>query len=176
MGLTNDRADAQKKLETYQALIDIAAGVKELAAGPDFADLAKVAYALPENEQKKADEGRAIIAELDAKNADLVLLQKDLKEEQDNIDVRVSQLSDASAKLAADNNKLKEREDIATKREKQADDREKKQNDRDIVLSEREAKLRAGEVNLENDTAKLASEKEESRRKADEIKKLTEGL
>lgn len=176
MALTNDRAEAQKKIETYQALLDIAKSIKELVAKPDFAELSKQAYALPENDQRKAEEGRAIIAELDLKLAEQRTRAIDLQAEQDNIDLRKKELEAAASKVAENRKQAETREDIVSKREKAAEERDKKQNERDVVLSERESKLREREVNLGNDIAKFEEEKEESRRKAEEIRKLSEGL
>jgi len=176
MALTNDRAEAQKKIETYQALIDIAKSIKELAAQPNFAELSKQAYALPENDQRKAEEGRAIIIELDAKIADQRSRAIDLQAEQDNIDLRKKELETAANKITENRKQVEAREDVVSKREKAADERDKKQNERDVVLSERESKLREREVGLGNDIAKFEAEKDESRRRAEEIRKLSEGL
>jgi hypothetical protein len=57
--LTNTPKDT---LTSFQALLDIAQGVKVLANNPDIAQLAKDAYALPEAEQAKADSARKDIS------------------------------------------------------------------------------------------------------------------
>lgn len=174
MALTN--IEAQKKLETYQALLDIAGSIRELAARPDFAELSKLAYSLPASDQKKADEGRAIIAELEANIAEQRTRARDLQDEQSNIDQRLSDLQVVSDRLIADRKALDQREDAVKRREKAADERDSKQNDRDIALSERDAKLIQREVALGNDIAKYETEKEESRKRAEEIRRLSEGM
>ncbi len=174
MALTNTEAKA--KLETYQALLDIAGSIKELAARPDFAELSKLAYSLPANDQKKADEGRAIIAELDTKLAEQRRNAVNQAAEQDNIDLRAKQLTEMQDLITASNKKLQEREEIVSKREKAADERDKKQAEREAMLNEKDAKLQEREIALGKDIAKFEAEKEESRRKTEEIRRLSEGL
>lgn len=176
MGLSNDRGEAQKKLETYQALLDIAEAIKELSAKPDFKQLSKDAYSLPEADQKRADEGRVIITELNSKIAEQKTREKDLQEEQDNIDLRVTQLQEAQGQLVADRKKVSEREEVVGKREESTDERIKQFLLKEAALNERQTKLNAATKSLEERETKLTKEQEDSRRKADEIRRLSEGL
>lgn len=174
MALTN--IEAKQKLETFQALLDISGSIKELAARPDFAELSKLAYSLPERDQARAEEGRQKIAEYEALIKEQRDRAKDLAAEQDNIDLRVKQLNEVQDLITASNKKLQEREEVVSKREKAADERDKKQTERDVTLSEKEAKLREREVSLGQDVAAFEKEKEENRKRAEEIRRLSEGL
>jgi len=176
MGLSNEQVSAQKKLETYQVILDVAKSIKELAARPDFESLSKLAYSLPENDQKKADEGRAIISELDAKIDEQKKREAALQDEQDNIDKRSQEITDALRVIDEKNNKLASREDAVSRREDALTVREKTADERDKSLSDRERKLADGIDQLKSDRTDFDDMQAKARQRAEEIKKLSEGL
>lgn len=176
MGLSDDRATAQKKIETLQVLIDIGTFIKELPNSKDFAELSQIAYSLPEADQAKANAGRATIAEIDAKLAEQKQNAKDLQDEQDNIDLRTKQLNDANDTVIADRKKVSDRENAVSKREDAVSDRESKVTDRENKVIDRENQLSASLTALKTAQDDFANKQAEAKERADKIKQLSEGM
>lgn len=176
MGLTNDRVEAQTKIQTLQVLIDLGKFIKDLPSSDEFAQLSKVAYSLPEIDQAKADAGRATIAEIDSKLAEQRQNAKDLQDEQDNIDLRIKQLSDANDSLVADRKKVTERENVVGKREDAVTSREDVVSEREKNADIKESKLSERENKLVIDQDIFDQKQAEAKERADKIKQLSEGM
>lgn len=103
--------NAKDTLKSSQVILELAGMIKSLNDDPKhFEKLSKDAYALPDAEQKKADEARASIA----KYQDLLAQHKrqaaDIEASQDNLDLRTKQVTDASALIDSKTKDLAARE------------------------------------------------------------------
>jgi DNA repair exonuclease SbcCD ATPase subunit len=165
MGLTNERAEAQKKIETYQALLDIAVFVKELAARPDFTELSKLAFSLPEADRKKADEGRALIAEIDRRSAQLKTMNEQNNALLLSIEKKVRESAEIDKKIA----ELAEREVVVANKEKFCSTKESE-------LNTQEARLKADKDALANERSTFEQAKKDDKERVEAMRKLAEGL
>ena len=171
MGLSNERIIAQNKIETIQFLADILEAVKSIG---DIAELSKIAYSLPEKDQKKAEEGRVIIAQLDDKIAEQRELAKQCEDEQNDIDKRKAEIEMANNGLNEKVVKIENRENKVSFREKEVEAYEKRLNEKETKLNEKELILAHDKDKLKTERVKFEEEQEAARKKAEEIKKLIE--
>lgn len=169
MGLS--QVDKQQQITTVQVLTELLSGLQNLDK-QTLADLAKDAYALPEAEQKKADEARANIKEYQ----DLVAQNKqatiDLQAEQDDIDKRSGELKQAL-------DMLNSKQTALDKQAASLNDQDKSLTQRTVALDAREAKLTKGEATLAQGQAdlaaaqdQLAQDQEALRTKSDQVRAL----
>jgi len=174
MGLSNSPKEV---LTTAQVILELATVLKEITSNPKvFEKLAKDAYGLPEAEIAKAEEARASISEYTALVAKKEKLEAELIAQQDNIDLRVGELEVAAEKRKEADKKLVERRAEILKREKELDIIDKAQSTRETALNAREAKLTADIAALATERADFEAAKEASKQRAEEIKRLSEGL
>lgn len=167
MGLSN--TEAKEKLTTIQALLDIASAIKEL---PNLEQLSKDAYALPERDIAKAEEGRTKIKEYEAVIAEQKKREADLIAEQDDIDKRSGEVAAALKVIEGKNADLDKRQKVL---DETADIQDKVAKE----LSQREQNLSAGTTKLAADILALKEEKQrvadydaDLKAKADKLKAL----
>lgn len=171
MGLSN----SEPKISSYQIMVEILDKLNVLASG-DFPKLVKDIYALPEAEQKKADEGRKTIAEIDAKIAENNSLLEKLLQVQADIDKKREENSAKSASLISYDKELDERKTVLDKMERELSGRAKVQANEEIRLNSIETRLRSEEAAFIVQKKAFQEEQETARRKAEEIRELTKGL
>lgn len=169
MGLSNN--EKVEQLTTAQVVLKLVDALQNLNKD-SIAQLAQDAYALPEMEQKKADNARADIATYQNLVAQQKQLALDLQAEQDDIDKRAGELKDASKTLSAKSNALDQRA-------KSLDEQEKGITQRTVALDAREAALNKaltvltdGQNKLAQDQEQLANDRGELDAKAEKAKAL----
>lgn len=174
MGLSRDDTP---RMDTLQAAIDLAGALKALIANPKVLEqAAKDAYALSEQEQKRAESARENIKEyqdaiaeqrrndiaLDKKSALLDDRAKDIAAKEVAIAASQSVLNKNIAAYQDDNAKL-------TQLKAQLDVRETATAQKEAALATREAALNAREAKVDNFEDSL-------KEKAEKLRTITEGL
>lgn len=171
MSLSNNPSP-KEVVTTYQALLDMAIGLKALSANPNLEQLAKDAYSLSESEQARADAARADIQ----KNQDLIAQQKqlaaDLVDEQDNLDLRTTQINDALAVIESKNADLSKRESALKSSASDLSSRENDLSKAQNKLDQDQAKLDQDQQNLSDAQTKLAADQTALKVKSDQLKAL----
>lgn len=172
MGLSNNAAE---QISTTQVLIKLVEAIQNLDK-KSIEQLSKDAYALPEWEQKKAEEARADIA----KNQNLVAEYKDLLKEiegqQDDIDKRAKEVKEAVSKLEQRKTAVETQENLANAKVKEQAKLGETLDARTKDLDKREAALKDGNEKLDARIKEFEAQQEKTRERAEEIKRLTEGL
>lgn len=151
MGLSQN--DAKEQITSLQVAADLVSAIKALSANPDFAQLSKDAYAIPEKDQAKAEEARTGIAEYNAVIAEQKKLALELQSEQDDIDKRAKEIQAALDMVT-------ERSNAVGNRERAADEREKSLTQRTVALDAREKALKDGQAKLQNEIIAFNDEKQ----------------
>lgn len=171
--LTNTPKDT---LTSFQALLDIAQGVKALASNPDLDNLVKDAYALPEAEQAKADAARQAIADNQA-----VLAQ--IKKSQTELENTSTELDTKKQEIALGLQAIDDRSKVLSQKEKDLTLLGSQLSDKAASLQQKERDLQAGVSKLTQDKEDLAKKWEEVneyetslKAKADQLKSLTAGM
>lgn len=165
----------RETLDTYTALLEIAGFVKN-NSNLDIEGTVKKIYSLTEKESSQAEEARANIKEYQ----DLLLSNKklmaDLQEEQDNSDKRVSEIKAALEVIDGKNKALdkrkKELDAISVEQAK----KEKDLSEQKIIIDNSRIKLTGDQVAFEEAKTLFAEEQATAKRKAEEIRRLSEGL
>lgn len=170
MGLS--QIESKEKLTSLQVAADLISAIKDLSANPDFKQLSKDAYSIPEQDQKVADEAREKIAEYKTVLAEQKNLQKALEAEQDDIDKRSSEISDALDKLNAKATELDKRAGSLNAQDKSLTQRTVALDAREAKLSKGEATLAQAQTKLSDDQVELAKAQDALEAKAEKAKAL----
>jgi len=170
MGLS--AAESKEKLTTYQALLEIAASLKELAANPNIKQLSKDAFALPAQDQAKAQEGRDQIAAYLAAIQEQKNRDKELQVKSAELDSRESALASAKAELAGVKITLDKKQ-----REMEAKEEALAGVSKDLALAntslaDGNAKLKEGLAALKIAQREVAEEKSNLQARAEQVKAL----
>lgn len=167
----------KQRIETYQVLLDIAEGLKNLNDDPEvLSKTIKEAYALTDQEQRKLDLARNEISKYEV----LVKEQKqnlaDLLSEANKLDVKKAELDDITSKIDALRDSLSQKERAINSAQLQLTaDQKSLAGDRDRFESEKQ-KL-AQDTLLLNQREKDISEFETSlKNKAEQLKALAGGF
>jgi chromosome segregation ATPase len=168
MGLT---AEPKKvSIETYQVLLEIAAGLSELSSNPKaLKNAIEESYALSEEEKARADKAREdiqnnrdILASIKNQNdANVKLLsqlsdkQKELSEQNKLLDAKKVELDRFSRELDKRNADCAAREDAATRRDADLSAEKTRLANKEAELKDRQSKIEAQEEDIKNRLNKL---------------------
>lgn len=174
MGLSNEKP--RDSLTSIQVALDMAQAFKALLSKPDLEALAKAAYALPEREQRLAEEATSKISEYKGLIAEQCKRQDKIDAAESDLDERERKLKEALAKIDDSNLALDKRQkqlDQATDDQKQtARDLSNKLNvimSGQTALDQRKAELDGRETAIETYEASL-------KEKAAQMQGLIQGL
>lgn len=171
MALTNERP--KEKISSVQLLIEIAGLLKELTDDPNaLKQMAIDAYALPEAEEKKAEEARAKIAEYEnlvAENKRVVQKTNDIRLE---IDSQINFNNQKLAQIEADTNELNKKNKEMGKLSVELNNREQALNKRENDINDRQIKLDSDVAEFEKEKQRIADYEATLKAKASALKSL----
>jgi uncharacterized protein (DUF3084 family) len=166
----------KETLDTHQILLDIAQGLKSLQERPDFASLAKEAYALPAAEAAKAQEARRSIAQYQALVDEHKGLLADIAKGR-------AELDDQSLLLRKEQDKLREYTKSLDARDREVAAGLKKLAADALALDERAKRMDARQADIGRQEESLAARRREIddyeaglKARAEELRKLAGAL
>lgn len=172
MALSNTPKDT---ITTVQVLLDIAEALKKVVSG-DLGQLAKDAYALPQQEEARAVSARADIAANQAVLAEIKKKEADLEKLQLSLDEKKAEIGLALRSIEQGNRQLDMREKSLNESGDQQKEEARRLAQAQAEIASASKKLTADQSALEIKQQEIDSREAILKEKAAQLQLLTKGL